>query len=208
MSAIALQPLTAAEALGAKIRDRSARVGIIGLGYVGCPLATEFAKAGFTVCGIDVQESKVNTIHAGHSHIQDVPEADIQKLVAEKKLRATVDFSCIAELDTISICVPTPLNKSKDPDMSYIVSACEEIARYAHPGMLIVLESTTYPGTTDEVLLPMLQKSGLQVGKDFFLCFSPERVDPGNAEYQTANIPKVVGGVTPKCTELGALLYS
>ena len=208
MSALSIKALTHFDALSLKIRERSARVGIIGLGYVGLPLAVEFAKAGFSVDGIDVQNHKVNTINSGNSHIQDVPTADVGQLVNDNLLRATTDFSVISELDTISICVPTPLRKTKDPDMSFIVSACEQIARYAHPGMLIILESTTYPGTTEELVLPMLEKAGLRVGKDFFLCFSPERVDPGNPSYSTSNIPKVLGGVTPACTEMGALLYS
>lgn len=208
MSALSTQAVRIFEALSAKIRDRSARVGIIGLGYVGCPLAVEFAKAGFAVTGIDVDQSKVATINSGRSHIQDVSADDIRQFVGNDKLRATTDFSVVAELDTISICVPTPLRKTKDPDMSYIVSACEQIARYAHPGMLIVLESTTYPGTTDELILPRIEEQGLRVGEDFFLCFSPERVDPGNASYQTSNIPKVLGGVTPACTQIGSLFYS
>ena len=207
MSATLLAPTTS-QTLAAKIKSRTARVGVIGLGYVGCPLAVEFARAGFTVTGIDLLESKVAGINAGRSHIQDVPEAQIRELVQARKLSATTDFSVISELDAISICVPTPLRKTKDPDMSFIVTACEHLSRYIHPGMLIVLESTTYPGTTDEVLLPMLQKPDLEAGRDFFLCFSPERVDPGNATYQTANIPKVVGGVTADCTRMGALFYS
>jgi UDP-N-acetyl-D-glucosamine dehydrogenase len=178
------------------------------LGYVGCPLAVEFAKAGYSVTGIDVQESKVTTINSGRSHIQDVPGADVQSLVDSQRLQATTDFSVIRDLDTVSICVPTPLRKTKDPDMSYVVAACEEIARYAHPGMLIILESTTYPGTTEEVLLPTLERGGMKVGRDFYLCFSPERVDPGNARYKTTNIPKVVGGITPECTRLGVLFYA
>ncbi len=194
--------------LNEKIRTRTARVGIVGLGYVGLPLAVEFARAGFTVTGIDVSEQKVRSVNAGDSYVGDIPGATLAPLVEAGKLRATTDFSTVAGLDTINICVPTPLRKTKDPDMSYIVSACQEIARYFHPGMLIILESTTYPGTTDEVVLPMLAKSGLEVGKDFFLCFSPERVDPGNPKYQTSNIPKVVGGVTPACTEMGRLFYS
>jgi UDP-N-acetyl-D-glucosamine dehydrogenase len=140
--------------------------------------------------------------------VQDVNEGELRSLVKDGKISATSDCSAIAELDTINICVPTPLRKTKDPDMSYIVSACEEIAKYLHPGMLVILESTTYPGTTEEVVLPMLNAAGLQVGRDFFLCFSPERVDPGNARYQTRNIPKVVGGITPECTEMGSLFYS
>lgn len=209
MENVATQVSSAALTLADKIRDHSARVGIVGLGYVGLPLAVEFAGAGFPVTGIDVQESKVDRVNAGDSYIQDIPTPVLAELVNEKKrISATTDFSAIAQLDTVNICVPTPLRKTKDPDMSYVISACEQIARYAHPGMLIILESTTYPGTTDEVLLPKLEASGLRVGRDFFLCFSPERVDPGNPKYQTKNIPKVVGGVTAQCTEMGALFYS
>ena len=196
------------DVLAEKIRTHSARVGIVGLGYVGLPLALEFAQAGFAVTGIDVQESKVSRVNLGDSYIQDVPGTQLATLVDAGKIKATTDFSAIADLDTVNICVPTPLRKTKDPDMSYVVTACQEIARYLHPGMLIVLESTTYPGTTDELLLPMLEKTGLQAGRDFFLCFSPERVDPGNPSYRTANIPKVVGGVTSHCTNVGALFYS
>src|ERR1043166_5890439 len=207
--ALAAVALTSAPAenLSNKIATRTAKVGIVGLGYVGLPLAVEYAKAGFTVTGIDLVESKVARINAGDSYIQDVAGPEIEKLVAEGKLRATTDFSAIAELDTINICVPTPLRKTKDPDMSYIVAACQEIAKYFHPGMLAILESTTYPGTTEEVVLPMLSRPGLEVGQDFFLCFSPERVDPGNPKFQTRNIPKVVGGITAACTEMGALFY-
>lgn len=197
-----------ARALAEKIRSRTARVGIVGLGYVGLPLAVEFANAGFQVTGIDLSESKVERVNAGESYIADIPSAVVQKLISAKKLRATTDFSAVRELDTINICVPTPLRKTKDPDMSYIVSACQEIAKYFHPGMLAILESTTYPGTTDELVLPMLERPGWRVGQDFFLCFSPERVDPGNPKYHTANIPKVVGGVTAACTEMGRLFYS
>lgn len=200
------RPGTAA-ALAEKIRNRTARVGVIGLGYVGLPLSLELCGAGFAVTGIDVQAGKVEAINAGRSYIQDVDGARLADMVAAERLRATADFSVIRELDTLTIAVPTPLRKTKDPDMTYVVAACEQVARYAHPGLLVILESTTYPGTTDELVLPMLEVSGLRVGTDFFLCFSPERVDPGNALYQTANIPKVVGGITPACTELGALLY-
>jgi UDP-N-acetyl-D-glucosamine dehydrogenase len=191
-----------------KIETRTARVGIVGLGYVGLPLAVEFARRGFSVTGIDVSEAKVKRLNAADSYIGDVPSAVIEPLIASRQLTATADFSVVRELDTINICVPTPLRKTKDPDMSYIVSACQEIAKYLHPGMLIILESTTYPGTTDELVRPMLEKSGLEAGRDFFLCFSPERVDPGNPTHQTGNIPKVVGGITPECTELGKLFYS
>jgi UDP-N-acetyl-D-glucosamine dehydrogenase len=197
-----------AQVLENKIRSRRARIGIVGLGYVGLPLAVEFAKAGFSVTGIDVNPDKTRRVNAGDSYVSDIPSDALGALVNSGKLRATTDFSAIFDLDTIDICVPTPLRKTKDPDMSYIVSACQEIAKHFHAGMLVVLESTTYPGTTDELVLPMLLKSGLEVGRDFFLCFSPERVDPGNPQYHTANIPKVVGGCTPECTEMGRLFYS
>jgi UDP-N-acetyl-D-glucosamine dehydrogenase len=200
--------VSAADLLEEKIRSKTARVGVVGLGYVGLPLAVEYGQAGYHVTGIDLSESKVDRINAGDSYIGDVPSSAVQPLVAAGKLRATTDFSVIRDLDTVNICVPTPLRKTKDPDMSYIVAACEEIAKYFHPGILVILESTTYPGTTDELVLPMLEKSGLKVGVDFFLCFSPERVDPGNPQFQTKNIPKVVGGTTPACTKLGALFYS
>jgi UDP-N-acetyl-D-glucosamine dehydrogenase len=195
-------------ALKDKIRAKTARVGIVGLGYVGLPLAVEYASAGYSVVGIDLQPAKVDSINRGESYIQDVPTEEIQSLVASGKLTATADFSVISTLDTVNICVPTPLRKTKDPDMSYIVSASEEIAKYFHAGMLVILESTTYPGTTDELVRPMLERDNLRVGEDFFLCFSPERVDPGNAKFQTKNIPKVVGGTTPACTSMGALFYS
>ncbi len=191
-----------------RIRQRKARVGVVGLGYVGLPLAVEFANAGFQVTGIDLSESKVARVNAGHSYIADVPNEILGDLVESGRLQATNDFGVISELDTVNICVPTPLRKTKDPDMSYIISACQEIARYFHSGTLVILESTTYPGTTAELVLPiLLENSELEVGKDFFLCFSPERVDPGNSKYHTANIPKVVGGCTPQCTEVGALFY-
>ncbi len=197
----------AAAALLEKIRNKTARVGVVGLGYVGLPLAVEFGKAGFHVTGIDVTQPKVDQINAGSSYVQDVPTAEVAELVAAGRLAATSDFSVVRELDTINIAVPTPLRKTKDPDMSFVVAAAQSIAKFIHPGLLIILESTTYPGTTDELLLPMFEESGLKAGKDFFLCFSPERVDPGNPKYQTKNIPKVVGGMTPTCTELGAAFY-
>jgi UDP-N-acetyl-D-glucosamine dehydrogenase len=200
--------LSTQDLLTEKIRSHTAKVGIIGLGYVGLPLALEFAKAGFSVTGIDVLPYKVQELNAGRSYIQDVPAGTLRPYVDSGTFRATMDFSVIAELDTVNIAVPTPLRKTKDPDMSFIMAAAEEVARYAHPGLLVILESTTYPGTTEELLLPILEKKGMRVGKDFFLCFSPERVDPGNPRYQTRNIPKVVGGITPACTEMGALLYS
>jgi UDP-N-acetyl-D-glucosamine dehydrogenase len=191
-----------------KLREHTARVGIVGLGYVGLPLAVEFARAGFHVTGIDVQESKVAAINSGDSYIHDIEDGFVKSVVESGHLRATTDFSVIAGLDTVNICVPTPLRKTKDPDMSYIVEAGRQIAKYIHPGLLVILESTTYPGTTEELLLPMLERPDYKVGKDFFLCFSPERVDPGNPIFQTINIPKVVGGVTPECTAMGSLFYS
>jgi UDP-N-acetyl-D-glucosamine dehydrogenase len=196
------------EKLIEKIVAHEARVGVVGLGYVGLPLAVEFAKRGFAVTGIDVHQAKVDELNAGVSYIQDVPTETVRELVASGRLRATTDFSAVRELDTVDICVPTPLRKTKDPDMSYIVSACEEIAKYMHPGMLVILESTTYPGTTDELVLPMLDKPDVRVGEEWFLCFSPERVDPGNPTYQTFNIPKVIGGMTPACTRVGTAFYS
>jgi UDP-N-acetyl-D-glucosamine dehydrogenase len=202
------EPATTASILEEKIASHRARVGIVGLGYVGLPLAVEFAKAGFSVTGIDLHAGKTERVNAGDSYVGDIPSAMLAEVVQAGKLRATTDFSAVRDLDTINICVPTPLRKTKDPDMSYIVSACEEIAKHIHAGMLIILESTTYPGTTDELLLPMFEKSGLRAGQDFFLCFSPERVDPGNPKYQTANIPKVVGGTTAACTKMGQLFYA
>jgi UDP-N-acetyl-D-glucosamine dehydrogenase len=181
---------------------------VVGLGYVGLPLAVEYAKAGFDVTGIDLNEQKTEQVNAGISYIGDIKTEELAPLVRAGKLKATTDFSVLLELDTINIAVPTPLRKTKDPDMSYINAACQEISQYFHEGLLVILESTTYPGTTDELVLPLLEKSGLKVGKDFFLCFSPERVDPGNPNFQTKNIPKVVGGVTPACTEMGRLFYS
>ena len=197
----------AADKLQQRITKKTARVGVLGLGYVGLPLAVEFAQAGFEVVGIDVQQSKVDQFNSGHSYIKDVTDNTFRPLIESGKLRATTDSSVIRDLDTIDICVPTPLRKTKDPDMSFVISATEAIAKHIHPGLLVMLESTTYPGTTDELLLPKLRASGLTVGEDFFLCFSPERVDPGNAKFQTANIPKVVGGITPVCTRMGALFY-
>ncbi len=195
-------------ALAEKIRTGTARVGVVGLGYVGLPLAVEYAQAGFHVTGIDLSAKKCDMVNAGESYIGDIPTSVLAPLVAKGLLKATTDFAALSELDTVNIAVPTPLRKTKDPDMSFIVAATEEIAKYLHPGLLVILESTTYPGTTYELVLPMLEKSGLKVGEDFFLCFSPERVDPGNPKFQTKNIPKVVGGTTPACTELGSLFYS
>jgi UDP-N-acetyl-D-glucosamine dehydrogenase len=208
MSTIQVETPATARLLEEKIRTRQAKVGIVGLGYVGLPLAVEFAKAGFDVTGIDLSDSKVSRINAGDSYVGDIANATLGPLVNTGKLKATADFSVIRDLDTVNICVPTPLRKTKDPDMSFIVSACGEIAKFFHSGMLVILESTTYPGTTDELVLPMLEQGGLKVGKDFFLCFSPERVDPGNPKFNTSNIPKVVGGVTAACSEMGRLFYA
>jgi UDP-N-acetyl-D-glucosamine dehydrogenase len=180
---------------------------VIGLGYVGLPLAVEFGKAGLSVTGIDLDSAKVEALGRGESYIPDVPSAEIRRLVDEGRLTATTDFARLAEVDTINICVPTPLRKTKDPDLSYIVSAVEEIAKYLRKGQLIILESTTYPGTTEEVLRPMLETHGLVAGRDFYLAFSPERVDPGNARFQTANIPKVVGGIDAASSAAASALY-
>jgi UDP-N-acetyl-D-glucosamine dehydrogenase len=190
-----------------KITDRSAHVSVIGLGYVGLPLAIDFAQAGYQVTGIDTDPQKVAGIQAGISHVQDICSTELQQVVHSGHLRATHDFSVLAEVDSVSICVPTPLGKTKDPDISYIVSVTEAIRERLHPGQLIVLESTTYPGTTDEILLPRLASTGLQVGHDFCLAFSPERIDPGNTVFRLANTPKILGGVTPQCTQAAMYLY-
>ena len=191
-----------------RIEDRKATVAIIGLGYVGLPLAVEFAKGGFKVIGYDVSERVCKSLMEGRSHIQDVSSADVAKLVKQGLFEATTDESRLKEADAISIAVPTPLVKTRDPDMSYVIAAADAVCRTAHKGLLVVLESTTYPGTTREVLLPALSKLGLTVGEDVFLAFSPERVDPGNPKYHTKNTPKVVGGITPACTELATALYA
>ena len=195
------------EHLRRKIEKRQARAGVIGLGYVGLPLAVELARCEFPVTGIEVDPQKVAQVNGGESYVSDVPSPVVTELVARGLLRASNDYSQLADLDTVNICVPTPLRKTKDPDLSYILAAVEQIQKYLHPGVLVILESTTYPGTTEEFILPRLEETGLKVGRDFFLCFSPERVDPGNRQFNTCNIPKVVGGVTPACTALGALFY-
>jgi UDP-N-acetyl-D-glucosamine dehydrogenase len=194
--------------LAHKLRRQEATIAIIGLGYVGLPLAVAFAHAGLKVTGIDLDPRKVQRINEGKSYIEDVPSTQIKTALKSKRLRASSDFECLKDADVAIICVPTPLNQMRDPDMSFIMSASEAIARSLHRGQLIILESTTYPGTTDEVVLPLFERGGLRVGTDFFLCFSPERVDPGNSMFKTGNIPKVVGGITRKCGELGSLLYS
>jgi UDP-N-acetyl-D-glucosamine dehydrogenase len=190
-----------------KIADRSAVTAVIGLGYVGLPLAMEFCEAGFTVIGYDVTQRVVDLLMSGKSHIQDVPAAQLAAHVKSGKFVATTDEAAIARADTVSIAVPTPLAKTRDPDMSYVIASAEAVARRAHPGMLIVLESTTYPGTTRDVMQPRLEALGLVIGTDVFLAFSPERVDPGNPKWHTKNTPKVLGGITPACTEAAAALY-
>jgi UDP-N-acetyl-D-glucosamine dehydrogenase len=192
----------------ARIVARQTRVGIIGLGYVGLPLAVEFAKAGFDVVGFDIDASKVSQINAGRSYIPDVSASELSTVVAGGKLTATTDMTRLGEMDVIDICVPTPLRKTKDPDLSYIVKAVEAVAATLRPEQLVILESTTYPGTTDEVVQPMLEARGLKADRDFFLAFSPERVDPGNTQFPTSKIPKVVGGLGPASTELASALYS
>lgn len=191
-----------------RITEKQAHIGVVGLGYVGLPLLVEFARNGFEATGFEVDEAKASQINGGSSYIGDVPSETVKQLVDEKRLRATTDFNHLAECDAIIICVPTPLRKTKEPDVSYILAAAEEIKQRLHRGQLIILESTTYPGTTDEVLLPLFQETGLRLDEDFLLAFSPERVDPGNPQFQTHNIPKVVGGVTDDSTEVAAHLYS
>ena len=191
-----------------RILNKQARVGVIGLGYVGLPLAVEFAKAGLDVTGFDVDQTKVDLINSGTTYIPDVEAEELKACVKAGKLRATSDMGKLADMDAIDICVPTPLRKTKDPDLSYIVLAVDAVAAVPHRGKLVILESTTYPGTTDEVVQPRLEAGGLKADVDFFLAFSPERVDPGNPQFKTANIPKIVGGTGPKSTELAAALYA
>ena len=190
-----------------KIENRDAQIGVIGLGYVGLPLAMEFVRAGFHVTGIDVDQEKVKKLNRGENYIQDIKDESVKNAVEMNQLSATSDFSVIQNLDAISICVPTPLNKQKNPDISFINNVMENIKGLIHHDMIVVLESTTYPGTTRELILPTMESKGLKAGHDFYLCFSPERVDPGNEKYKTANTPKILGGITPKCGEMGELLY-
>ncbi len=197
------------QTLMTKLSYRTASVAVLGLGYVGLPLVVAFAEAGFVVTGIDPDKRKVDTINRGESHIKDVPSEQVARLLAEGKISATTDFSILKDVDAVSICVPTPLRKTGDPDLSYILSATNELAKYMHSGVVIVLESTTYPGTTREVLMPKLgEEKGLVVGEHFFLAFSPERVDPGRQDWTTYNTPKVIGGITPDCTEVAVAWYS
>lgn len=197
------------ETLIKQLREKKAKVAILGMGYVGLPLAVVFAEAGFIVTGIDPDQRKVEALNKGVSYIPDVPTETVAKLVKSGRLKATTDFSTLKEIEAVSICVPTPLRKTGDPDMSFIMSATEELARYMHPGMVVVLESTTYPGTTREMLLPKLgAEKGLTVGENFFLAFSPERVDPGRTDWTTINMPKVMGGITEACSEVAMAWYS
>ena len=194
-------------ALLAKARDRTALIGIVGLGYVGLPLAVEFAEAGYTVLGFDVTKRVVDGINASRSHVQDVPSARLAKLTKAAKLSATTDLARLKEPDLVAICVPTPLSKTHDPDISFVSAATDSVAKTIRAGQAIVLQSTTYPGTTRELMLPALEKSGLKVGEEVFLAFSPERVDPGNPKFNTHNTPKIVGGLTPACTRVVMALY-
>ncbi|MFC4544985.1 nucleotide sugar dehydrogenase [Paenactinomyces guangxiensis] len=190
-----------------KIEDKSAVIGVVGLGYVGLPLAVEKAKAGYKVVGFDILAHRVDMVNKGINYIGDVVDEELKEIVQKGQLQATTDYSLISKVDAVAICVPTPLDKYQQPDTSYVESSGKEIAKYLHPGVLVVLESTTYPGTTEEVLQPILEKTGLKVGQDFHLAYSPERVDPGNKVFNTKNTPKVVGGVTPECTRVAAALY-
>ena len=200
---------TTKEILLEKLQKRTVRVAILGLGYVGLPLAVVFGDAGFDVIGVDPDQRKVDTVNRGESHIQDVSNEQIARLKAAGRLRATTDFAALLDADAVSICVPTPLRKTGDPDLSYILSATNELAKYMHPGMVVVLESTTYPGTTREIMLPKLaDEKGLKVGEDVFLAFSPERVDPGRQDWTTINTPKVIGGITQDCSEVAAAWYA
>lgn len=190
-----------------KILDKTAVIGVIGLGYVGLPLSVEKAKAGFKVIGFDIQASKVEMVNEGHNYIGDVVNADLEKIVSDGHLRATADFDELDKCDVVAICVPTPLDIYKQPDLTYVINSTKDVAKRLHRDMLVVLESTTYPGTTEDVMKPILEETGLKCGKDFYLAFSPERVDPGNLRFKTKNTPKVVGGVGPESTEVAKLLY-
>ncbi len=201
--------MTTKDTLIQKLQNKTAQIGILGMGYVGMPLAVVFAEKGFNVLGIDPDRRKIETFNKGLSYIQDVPSETIARLRQQGKLNMSADFAALAKMDAVSICVPTPLSKFGDPDMSFIVSATEQLAKYVHKGMVVVLESTTYPGTTRELIVPLLtEKSGLKVGEDIFICFSPERVDPGRKNWTTYNTPKVMGGITPACAEVATAWYA
>jgi len=191
-----------------RIENKEITVGVVGLGYVGLPLAVEFGKAGIRTIGIDVNKARVDQLNRGENYIQDVKDAELKALVDAGTFTATTDFASIKHIDAVCIAVPTPLSKTKDPDITYILSVNAELEKYVHPGLIVILESTTYPGTTRELILPALEANGLKVGTDVFLLFSPERVDPGNPVYQTKNTPKVIGGVTENCLKLGTAVYA
>jgi UDP-N-acetyl-D-glucosamine dehydrogenase len=190
-----------------RLENRTAQIGIVGLGYVGLPLAVAFAEAGFSVIGLDVSQGKVDLLNSGQSYIPDIPTQQLEPLVKSGKLKATTNYNDLSSTDAVSICVPTPLRKTKDPDMSYVINATDAMAQVVHPGMLLVLESTTYPGTTDEIVIPRIAAKGLTPGKDIFIAFSPERIDPGNKKYGVRNTPKVIGGVTEACQEVTCQYY-
>lgn len=193
--------------LAKKISTRRAKIAVIGLGYVGLPLVVAFVKKGFSVLGVDLNESRVGTLRRGKSYIEDIPAEDIRQGLRQGRLSVASDAELLGSVDAVIICVPTPLNRVKDPDLSFILSATESVGKHLKKGQLIILESTTYPGTTEEIVLPALERSGMKVGRDFFLCFSPERIDPGNKKFPLVKITKVVGGITPRCTEMGLKLY-
>jgi UDP-N-acetyl-D-glucosamine dehydrogenase len=199
---------TQQEILLSKIHSRQAKVAVIGMGYVGLPLAVEFARVGFFTFGIDIDHRKIDELNAGHSYIIDVPQSDLAEVIPSGQLTGTSDFRVLSDCDAVSICVPTPLSKTHDPDLSYVISAINEVAKYVHPGMLIVLESTTYPGTTDEIIIPRVVSNGYIVGKDIFVAFSPERTDPGRKDFTLKTTPKIIGGATPACLTIVTALYS
>lgn len=190
-----------------KLNNKTAVIGVVGLGYVGLPLAVEKAKAGYNVIGFDVQEERVQEVNQGNNYIGDVVDSELKEIVGNNKLKATIDYSLMKDVDAVAICVPTPLDIYKQPNTNYVESSSAEISNYLHKGMVVVLESTTYPGTTEEIVKPILEESGLTCGEDFFVAYSPERVDPGNKNFKTKNTPKVVGGITENCTKVAATLY-
>ena len=204
---MAVQQHAPAKSLERKLRERSARVGVLGLGYAGLPMAVEIAEAGFHVTGLDINASRVNAVNAGTSPVSDVEDATLRGLLDEQRLRASTSLDLLADLDVVLIAVPTPLKDDRQPDLRYVQAATRDIAAHLHPGMLVILQSTCSPGTTREVMLPSLERTGLQVGKDYFLVFAPERIDPGNARFNVGNTPKLIGGITPTCTELAQGLY-
>src|SRR5215212_5575411 len=206
-SSMAVQQHAPAQALERKLGERTARVGVLGLGYAGLPMAVELAQAGFNVTGLDINPARVNAVNDGTSPVSDVEDATIRDLLDRTLLQASTDLNLLADVDVVLIAVPTPLKDDRQPDLRYVQAATRDIARRLHPGMLVILQSTCSPGTTREVMLPVLAKTGLEVGKDYFLVFAPERIDPGNARFNVRNTPKLLGGITPACTELAQALY-